>query len=519
MANKIKRMDEIKRILEEYQKTGSIKSTSRRLGVSKNTIRRYLRQAENQEKGLGDLLEQSVPELEKVFYEQQRKDELRREEVFNQKVSYWLEELKRVGVTRQLLWEEYRLEQTGGYGYSQFCDRLKRHISSKDLTMAMSHRPGEKLMLDFAGKKIPWHDEESGKICWAEVLIGVLPHSHYTYAIALPNQKTESFLEGVSKSLEYLGGVPQYLLSDNLKAYVIRADRYEPDYNELAAQLASHYDIDLQSTRSRKPKDKGSVENMVSTVYTRLYAPLRNTTFYSIDQINQSLLKQLEEHNEKPYQQRQGNRKLVFEKDERPLLKALPVDRFEIKKTTRAKIQNNYHAFLGEDKNYYSVPYAYVGQLVEVVYTERIVEIYLKGRRIAIHERIPKRETYKYATEESHKPEAHRIYDELRNYNDTDFIKQATKVGQSTHWAINHILTYQPNKDQSYKSCLGIIRLGSSYGYMRLEKACQKCQEIGQVNYKMLRNILEKKLEESKDTYTTSPTLNHENIRGPQSYN
>lgn len=511
-------MDEIRSILKTYRITQSIKATSKMMRISKNTVRRYIRLSRKKGLPLYEIEKKSDEELHKVFYSPEVANEHSRQEVFDRKSEYWINELSKVGVTRKLLWEEYREEYPEGFSYSQFCDRLKRHIKRKDLTITMNHPPAEKLMLDFAGKRIAWFDEQSGEQHWAEVLVGVLPHSHYTFAIALPDQKTESFLYGLNKALEYVGGVPKYILSDNLKAYVIRADRYEPDYNELTVQLANHYDVHLQSTRVRRPKDKGSVENMVSTVYTRLYAPLRNETFYSLEQINDAFIKRLEIHNTEAYQKREGNRKEVFEKYERPLLKDLPSDRFELKKKTRAKIQNNYHAFLGEEKNYYSVPHQYVNQYVEMVYTSRIVEIYLKGKRIAIHNRLGENERYRYSTQESHQPESHRIYEELRQYNDTDFMEQASAVGEYTHWAIDHILTYQPNKDQSYKSCLGILRLGKSYGYERLEKACKKSQSTGHVNYKMIKNILSKNLEDLPAQDEPVPKVIHENIRGAQTY-
>ena len=511
-------MDEIKSVIRTYRITESIKATARMMCISKNTVRRYLRRL--QEKGIPvtEVESMSDEQLAKLFYSIDEAYENNRQEMFTQRVAYWVKELGKVGVTRRLLWEEYRQECLQGYSYSQFCDRLSHYIKRKDLSLAMNHPPGEKLMVDFAGKKVPWYDKRSGEQYWAEVLIGVLPHTQYTYAIALPDQKTESFLHGLNKTLEYLGGVPQYLLSDNLKAYVVTADRYEPNYNELTVQLANHYGIDLQATRVRKPKDKGSVENMVSTVYTRLYAPLRNETFYSIEQINEAFAKKLAIHNTEPYQKRPGNRKEAFEKYEQPLLKDLPCDPFELKKKTRAKIQNNYHAFLGEEKNYYSVPHRYVGQYVEVVYTARIVEIYLKGRRIAIHNRLGNQLRYQYSTQKNHQPEAHRIYEQIRKYNDTDFMEQAGKIGDYTHWAMDHILTYQPNKDQSYKSCLGILRLGELYGYDRLEKACRKCQLTNQVNYKMLKRILTKNLEGIPFHTVNCPKIDHDNIRGSQTY-
>lgn len=518
MASNYKRMDEIRSIISMYVLCKSIKGTARKMRVSKNTVRDYLRKCQLKGIDFSEVTQMADEELYGIFYSGETHFESKRQANFNMTVDYWLSELKKTGVTRKLLWEEYREEHLSGFSYSQFCDRLKQHIKRKDLTLAMHHPPAEQLMLDFAGSKILWYDSLSGEKYYAEVLIGVLPHSQYTFAVALPDQKTSSFIQGLNEALAYFGGVPRYLLSDNLKAYVVKADRYEPTYNELTVQLASHYGVDLQSTRVRKPKDKGSVENMVSTVYTRLYAPLRNKIFYSINQINDAFRQRLEQHNTTPYQKREGNRKLVFEKNEKELLKPLPSDPFTLKKITRAKIQNNYHAFLGEEKNYYSVPHQYVGQKVEVVYTDKVVEIYLKGKRIAIHKRMDNNVRYGYSTQESHKPEAHRIYDKLRQYNDTDFMEQATEIGENTHWAIDHILAYKPNKDQAYKSCLGILRLGKSKGYVRLEKACKKCKSIGNVNYKILKNILAKNLEDQPLKQIEPPKVDHDNIRGSEAY-
>lgn len=266
MATNFKRMDEIKSVIRTYRTTQSIKATARMMCVSKNTVRRYVRRLKEKGVSLIEVESKSDEELATLFYTIDEAYENNRQEVFTQKASYWVKELSKVGVTRKLLWEEYREEYSEGFSYSQFCDRLSRYTKRKDLTLAMNHPPGEKLMLDFAGKTVPWYDRRSGEKYRAQVLIGVLPHTHYTYAIALPDQKTGTFLYGLHKTLEYIGGVPQYILSDNLKAYVTTADRYEPDYNELTVQLANHYGIDLQATRVRKPRDKGSVENMVSTI-------------------------------------------------------------------------------------------------------------------------------------------------------------------------------------------------------------------------------------------------------------
>ena len=197
------------------------------------------------------------------------------------------------------------------------------------------------------------------------------------------------------------------VLSDNLKSYVTRADRYDPTFNDLCVQLAAHYQLDLDATRAGKPKDKASVENMVSTIYSRIYAPLRNTIFYSIEQLNEAIKTQLATHNQTPYQKKQGCRKSVFEQYEKPVMRSLPCDVFEIKKTVQAKIQRNYHVFLGEQKNYYSVPYQYVGKKATVIYTTENVEVFVNQRRIATHKSFSHHDTYRYRTDENHLPKSH----------------------------------------------------------------------------------------------------------------
>ena len=306
-----------------------------------------------------------------------------RESIFLSQINYWIKELRRVGVTRHLLWQEYRKEYPQGYGYSQFCERLKREIGRKDLTLILSHKPGEVMQVDFAGKKMRWVDIYTAEVHECEVLVAVFPHSQCTFAIALPSQKVSDFVHGLNQALLWFGKLPNIILSDNLKSYVIRADKYDPKFNDLCVQLANHYQIDLQATRVGKPKDKASVENMVSTVYRRIYAPLRNETFHSLKEINEAITIQLKAHNDKPYQKKQGNRNEIFRQYELPVMRDLPCDLFEVKKITKSKVRRDYHIFIGEEKNYYSVPFRYVGQNTTVIYTSTVVEVYIDNQRIA----------------------------------------------------------------------------------------------------------------------------------------
>ena len=299
-----KRMDQIKDILQNYLLCGKVKVTCRQLNVSRNTVREYIRRAESYCSDLSKVLSLDDEAFYQVMSASQAQNVDQRLAVFEGQVEYWLKELRRVGVTRELLWEEYRREHPEGYGYSQYCERLSRHVMQRDLTLALEHTPGEVLMLDFAGKKMEWVDIHTGELHACEMLIAVLPFSQYSFCIALPSQRLPDFIEGINQSLVFLGALPQVFLSDNLKAYVSKADRYEPTFTQLCEQLGAHYQIDLSATRVASPKDKASVESTVMQVYRRVYAPLRQQVFHSIEEINIAIKAQLLLHNTLPYQKK-----------------------------------------------------------------------------------------------------------------------------------------------------------------------------------------------------------------------
>jgi transposase len=515
---KYKRMDQIRTILTTYQGAQSIKATARQLKISKNTVRDYLRRSQAHSPDLAVVLSLDDEVFERVMYREDSPKEPERAAYFSSQSGHWIKELRRVGVTRRLLWEEYRQEQPDGYGYSQFCERLSGEIARKDLTLNLRHEAGKTLMVDFAGKKLHWVDRHSGEIHECEVLVAVMPHSQYTFAIALVSQKIGDFVHGLNQALLLFGGLPKVILSDNLKSYVTRANRYELVFSQLCEQLGAHYRVDLEATRVGSPRDKVSVENAVGIAYSRIYAPLRHEVFHSPDEINAGILKQLKLHNSKPYQKKAGSRQQAFRDFELPQMRPLPSEVFEIKKTVRAKIQRNYHVFLGEEKNYYSVPWQYAGQHAEVVYTATVVEAYLKGRRIATHRRLPGRGTHFYQTEKTHMPRRHQEWEKAQGHDAAHFLSEAEKNTPATHWAIQSVLLSRIFEEQSYNSCRGILRLGSQYGSDRLEKACERCRKAGKTNYTMLQRILSLKLDQVEEQPQASNPGAHENIRGAVSY-
>jgi transposase len=515
---KCKRMDQIKSILKNYLLSGSIKATARQLNMSRNTVREYVRRALAYNSHLEDLLEMEEEELQSIFYAKEKNNE--RLADFEQRVDEWLQDLPKKGVTRHLLWEEYRAEYSGGYGYTQFCEHLSRVMANRDLTISLEHNPGESLMVDFTGKKMYWVEKDSGEVHACEVLACVMPFSQYSFCIALPSQSMADFIHGLNQCFLYLGVLPKVILSDNLKSYVNRPDRYEPTFTQLCEQLGAHYQIDLQAARVGKPRDKASVENAVTQVYRRIYAPLRNEVFHSLEALNEAIIRQLKQHNEKPYQKRPGSRKSEFDKYERCQMRDLPPDLFEIKKIARAKVQRNYHVFLGEEKNFYSVPYQYVGKRAEVVYTRQTVEVYVDGQRIATHDRLFLRGgEYRYQTRQEHMPKNHQEWQKAQGYDGAYFLKEAARIGPATEWAIQQILLSRIHEPQAYNSCKGILSLVKTYSAKRVEAAADRCQQAGKATYSMLKNILKRQLDLPQESPPDSPQIGqHENIRGAEQY-
>jgi transposase len=506
-------MDKIELIHEYYRKGVPKKKIARLVGVSKNTVKKYLSRIA--ELGSND---ENVKINSRSLRHQPGRREVYRDELLQQDMQRIVAELGRVGVTRQLLWEEYIKENPDGFSYSRFCRKISSFKARQNVTIRKVHEAAYRLSVDFAGKKIPWFDRSDGQEKYAEVLVCTMPYSGYTFAIALASQKQEDFIHGINQALLYLGGLPKVLRSDNMKSFVKKADRYEPTFNELCTQLSSYYGIELEATRVGKPKDKASVERHVSLVYNKIYGPLRDRTFYNLHQINDAVGTQLDHLNQTKLQGKDYSRTDLFTKDERPHLSPLPSQLFELKKSTRAKVQRNYHVILGEDWHQYSVPYQYVGRYTELVYTSSTVEIYCATERIALHKRD--RRPHAYSTLPMHMPEKHLKYIEQKGWDEDYFRKQAEKIGPHTLWAITSILESKVLIEQTYNACLGVLRLQKAYSRQRLEAACKKAHSTHRVTYGIIKNILKKNMDKAPDK-TTSDLFTipeHDNIRGAKNY-
>ena len=512
-------MSKLKSIIYKLSKGSSNKSISKQFGISRNTVLSYKKKIEELNMDYDELLGLSDEEIFNLLQNTNgdKIEENRRYQYLLDQMDYYIEELKRPGVTRLLLWEEYKKKQEDGYQYSQFCEHLHKYLTNSSVSMRLEHQYGDVLQVDFAGKGLEYIDFTTGEVVKVPVLVSVLPASVYVYIEALPSAKQEFVFASLTKCIRQIKGIPKRILSDNMKQYVQKSSRYEPTFNTLADEWATHYGVHLTATRVRKPKDKATVENSVYRTYNQIFAPLRNQTFYSLEELNIAIRKQTELFCNKPFQKRKGSRMSEFLNHEQPVLAALPPTDYLYKHCVKAKVQKNYHVCLGEDYHFYSVPFQYVGKDVRVIYDIKEVSIYSGSKQIAVHARSFRNNGY--TTFREHMPERHKRYLEQQGWDSDYFLAVMSKIGNNATQVTQKILSSRQYVQHSYKACCGLISLSKRYGNERFENACKRALTGPKVTYGIIENILQKNLDLQTTIYIEQEYIpNHENVRGKSFY-
>jgi transposase len=514
MAGKPKRMSQIKQLIQLYKQGKGKKTIARQLGMSKNTVKAYLAKLEGCQFNTDELLTIDEPIMESKLFAGNPAYKEARYEHLKDNLSYFTTELKKVGVTRYLLWEEYRLTQPNGYGYTQFCHHLGRYLMAQNPSMVLQHNPGEKLFVDFAGKKLSYVDGHTGEVIECQVFVACLPYSDYSFAMAVPSQNIDDFLHALKCCLRELGGVPQTLVPDNLKSAIIRAHKYEPEVNRAMEDFANHYGTTVTPTRSRKPKDKALVENQVRLIYNRVYAKLRNHTFFDIHSLNKAIGEKVRDHNQTRMQQKEYCRQEKFIADEKHLLAPLPASEYETKYYKELKVAKNNHIYLSDDKHYYSVHYSFIGRGVMVIYTRSMVYIYAKGERVAAHPRSHKKGAY--TTQREHLCSHHKHYlDRSPEY----YIGKAKQVSAAFHQLLEKLFEQETYPEQLFSTCDGLLSMQRKNDAETFDKACRIALENKLYSYHFIANIIKHKMTETKpETACQKPLPFHKNTRGADYY-
>ena len=423
-------------------------------------------------------------------------------------------ELKRKGVTLVLLWQEYKASTPDGLQYSQFCEAYRTWAKHLDLVMRQRHRAGETLFVDYAGQTMPVVNPHTGEVHNASIFIAVLGTSNYTFAEATWSQSLPDWIGSHVRAFEALGGVPQVLVPDNLKAAVTRPHRYEPELNRTYVDMAQHYGVAIVPARVARPRDKAKVEVGVQVVERWILARLRNHTFFALGELNTAIKALKTDLNQRPFKKLPGSRQSLFESLDRPALSPLPDHPYQYAEWKLVRVNIDYHVEV--EGHYYSVPYTLVKHQLEARISAHTVELFHQGKRVASHRRSPHKG--RHTTIVGHMPKAHQHYAE---WTPTRLIRWAEKTGGACARLVETILASRPHPQHGFRSCLGLMRLGKRYGADRLEAACRRAMAIGACSYKSIESILKHELDRQplpQQPETTATDMHHVNVRGPNYY-
>jgi transposase len=422
-------------------------------------------------------------------------------------------ELSRKGVTLSLLWHEYKRLFEDGYGYSRYAELYRAWEKTTELSMLQRHKAGQKLFVDFAGLTMPVTDPATGEVRKVQIYSGAMGASQHIFAKAYESQELQSWLEANADALEFYGAVPEMLVPDNLKSGVTSADRYEPVVNPSFAEFARHYGLAVVPARPRRPRDKPKAENAVLQVERWILAPVRNRTFFSLEDLNEAIALKLEELADRHMKGPDATRRQLFEELDRPAMRPLPSSRYVYAAWKRIKVGPDYHVEL--EGHRYSVPYTLVGTRVDLRAAALTVEIFSKGKRVCGHVRSLLRRGF--TTDPAHMPPGHR---EFALWTPERLERWALQTGPNASGFVRALMEGRDHPQQAFRACMGVISLSKSYGPERVEAACGRALAYRALSYRNVKTILEKGLDQgwTPATEPEEPGADHANVRGADYY-
>ncbi|MFQ5454013.1 MAG: IS21 family transposase [Candidatus Zixiibacteriota bacterium] len=505
------KMKSIKSIINLHLKNGlSVRQISRALSLPRSTIADYLHRYKSSDLNPKDMPNLDDGSIYNRLFPGETKVIRTKKEMPDFATTH--QELKRKGVTRLLLWEEYREENPEGYGYSQFCELYKQWNNKVTVSMRQVHKAGEKMFVDYSGLTMDIINSNTGEVTQAEIFVACLGASGYSYAEAGMSQKKASFINSHINAFNFFGGVTAILVPDNLKSAVIRYDRYEPKLNESYRDMADYYGTVIIPTRPYKPKDKAKVELSVKLVQRWILAKLRNRQFFDIHELNQAIRPLLTELNNRKIRLLGKSRRELYEELDKPALKPLPPEKYHYHEFKLCRVNIDYHIQL--EKCYYSVPYRLAGKEVEVRYSDFTVEITHQNKQVAIHNRL--HHPGAYSTIKEHMASAHRAYAE---WTPSRMISWSKSFGINTQVLIETLLTKKPHPEMGFRSCLGILNSAKGVDTDIVEAVSKKMLTLNVYRVSSFRSILKNKTyKKEKPTLAITPINNHENVRGEEYY-
>jgi transposase len=513
--NSMRKVREVLRLKFECGRSNRQIALSCRIGAG--TVSEYLQRARASAVSWEEAKALSDAELEaRLFQQPQYRASLPRAPI---DLAWVHQELRRTGVTLQLLWTEYveaaqaREGEKPPYQYTQFCEHYHRWRGRLDLVMRQTHRAGEKSFIDYSGKRPSIVDAQTGEVIEVELFVMVLGASNYTFAEATRSQQLPDFIGSIVRGLDFFGGVPEVLVPDQLRSAVTGPDRYDPDINATLLDLASHYDTAIIPARPRKPRDKAKVEAGVLLAQRWILARLRHQRFSSLGELNAAIAELVDDLNARTFKKLPGSRRSAFTSIDQPALKPLPVARFVITERKWVRVNIDYHVEFGD--RLYSAPHTLVGERVEIRATRTMVEIWHGGQRVHGHIRSFGRKGTA-VTCEAHRPVAHRDYGK---WPPARLVGWAATIGPHVARVAEMTLAQYPRPELGYRAVLGLIRVGERHAAARFDAACAYALQVSGSTVprrKYIEALLKKGLERAPLAKQDAlPPLGvHENVRG-----
>jgi transposase len=519
MAGTTTGMSKIKQIIRLHLDGYSNRAIAAALEMNKETVNRYVLRATADSMPFEALLSLDDPILEHRLTGGHPAYPDKRFEVFKVLLPYLEEEIKRKHVTLKLLWEEYRETNPGGYSLTQFRFHYNQNAKARKPSTVVrdTYIAGEKLFIDFCGDSIGYVDTETGCMVKVQMFVGCMAVSDYGFAMGVLSQKSEDFIHAIICCLKSLGGVPHIIVPDNLKSAVIKTDPYEPALNHVLEEMANHYGCSVLPARPYRAKDKSPVEGQVKLVYSRVYAELRNETFYSLEELNRAVGAKMLAHNRKRMQRLPYSREEHFLAVEKPALRPLPLTDFEIGSKTELKVGMNGFIFFGRDKHYYSVPHIYTGQKVKIIYTRTLLKVYCNGERIATHTRVFS--IGGYTVVEEHLASHAKAY---RDRSPDYYIKRGEKAMEELGAVIRKMFeTAKVPPETFYRGCDGLIHLEKVTDSGLFKRACETALQYRIYRYAFIKQLVKSRcegLEESSLQNRPTVPPAHKNVRGKEQF-
>ncbi len=422
------------------------------------------------------------------------------------------QELKRKGVTLQLLWSEYAADHgEKAYRYSRYCDLYRDWSGRQKRSMRQIHLAGEKLFIDYCGPTAEVVNSITGEVRSAQIFVAVMGASSYTYAEATWSQSLPDWIGSHQRALRFIGGVPALLVPDNLRSAVRKPCRYAPEPNQTYQEMARHYGTAILPARPYKPQDKAKAEIGVQVVERWILARLRHHRFFTLQELNSAIATLLKDLNQRPFQKLPGSRQSAFDALDHPVLKPLPATTYDYAEWKKAKPGIDYHIEVA--KHYYSVPHRLVGRRLDVRMGTALIEVFDQGSRVASHPRQPKGG---FTTLPEHMPPSHQHH---HQWSPERFLNWGKDIGPCTREVVKRVLDNRDHPEQGYRACLGLLNLAKRFTRLRLESACEHALALGSANYRSIHSILENGLDQQPRPEQSQGELPlHANVRGAGYY-